>query len=235
MMPPKPTAIETLEQVPWFAALPPAVLERLAAHSRLLTLRPGEALARRGQAQTWLSVVQSGGLEISIHGRDGKRHVIRHLHELEVFGLIPVVDDGDSIHDADAHGLTEILQIPREALLAELETQPTLAMWLMRLMCLRFRQLYELFAVQHLLPLNARVAHLLMNLANVEPQELQPARNDIDIQLTQRDLSDMLGVSRQSLSIELKKLERQGLIRLAHAKCVITDSTGLERYVKALI
>ncbi|WP_077037421.1 Crp/Fnr family transcriptional regulator [Pelomonas sp. KK5] len=230
-----PSAIQALEQVPWFAALEPAVLERLAARSRVLTLRPGESLARRGEPQTRLSIVLAGGLEIAIHGRDGKRHVVRHLHEREVFGLIPVLDDGASVHDADAHGLTEVLQIPREALLAELATQPALAMGLMRLMCQRFRQLYELFSVQHLLPINARVAHLLMNLINLEPQGPQAAPADIEVHLTQTELSDMLGVSRQSLSIELKKLEREGLIRLAHAKCVIADPVGLERYARALM
>ena len=229
------TAFETLGKVPWFAGLPPKVLERLAAHSRVQTLRPGETMARRGEPHHTLSIVQSGGLEISIHGRDGKRHVVRHLHETEVFGLIPMLDGSSSIHDASAHGVTEVVQVSREALLAELETQPALAMGLMRLMCLRFRQLYELFSVQHLLPLNARVAHLLMNLANVEPQGPRPDDAEIEVHLTQRDLSDMLGVSRQSLSIELKKLEREGLIRLAHAKCVVTNSVGLELYAKALI
>lgn len=230
-----PSAYQALQQVPWFAALAPEVQERLAARSRIVVLRPGEALARRGEPQTRLSIVLAGGLEIAIHGRDGKRHVVRHLHERDVFGLVPVLDDGNAIHDADAHGLTEILQIPGEALLAELETQPVLAMNLMRLMCLRFRQLYELFSVQHLLPINARVAHLLMNLLNVEPQGPSAARAEIEVHLTQTELSDMLGVSRQSLSIELKKLGREGLIRLAHAKCVIADPAGLERYARALI
>ena len=232
---PAPHATEILRQLPWFADLPADVLERLTARSRLLTLRPGEALSRRGEPQRQLSIVCSGGLEITIHGRDGKRHVIRHLNEQEVYGLIPVIDGGDAVHDADAHGLTEVLQIPRDVLLTELETQPALAMRVMHIMCMRFRQLYELFAVQHLLTLNARVAHLLITLANIEPQGLAREGAEVEVHLTQRDLSDMLGVSRQSLSIELKKLERQGLIRLAHAKCVIADPVGLDRYARALI
>lgn len=48
--------------------------------------------------------------------------------------------------------------------------------------------------------------------------------------IAQNDLSDMLGVSRQSLSVELKKLERQALIRIAHAKVVVTDPGGLARH-----
>lgn len=230
-----PAAREVIKGVPWFSALEPVVLERLAAMSRLKLLRPGEILSRRGEPQTLLSIVQSGGLEISIQGRDGKRHVIRHLHEREVFGLIPVLDGNGGVHDASAHGVTEILQIPRDVLVSEVETHPALAMSLMMLMCKRFRQLYELFAVQHLLSLNARVAHLLTSLASIEPQSEPRPGEEIEVHLTQRDLSDMLGVSRQSLNVELKKLEQRGLIRLAHARIIVADPVGLERYATGLI
>ncbi|WP_213957551.1 Crp/Fnr family transcriptional regulator [Variovorax sp. dw_954] len=227
---PAQSVFATIKQIPGLANLDDRVIERLALHSREVALTTGEALTRRGQPQTRLSLVQGGSLEISIHGREGKRHVIRYLRQGEVFGLIPVLDGGGAVHDADAHEDTRLVQIPRDVLLAELNAQPALAVQLLQLFCGRFRQLYELLAYQQLLSLNARVAHLILCLVSVEPQVPAAQRPEtFEIHMTQSDMSDMLGVSRQSLSAELKKLERLALIRLAHAKLVVTDPGGLER------
>jgi len=227
---PAQSAFETIKQVPGLATLDDRVIERLALHSRAIALKAGEALSRRGQPQTRLSLVQGGSLEVSIHGREGKRHVVRYLGRGDVFGLIPVLDGGSAVHDADAHEDTLLLEIPRDVLLAELNTQPALAIQLLQLFCGRFRQLYEILAYQQLLPMNARVAHLIVGLVSVEPQVPVARRAaEFEIHMTQSDMSDMLGVSRQSLSAELKKLEREALIRLAHAKIVVTNLPGLER------
>lgn len=235
MTPHPPTAFEAIAHLPWFAGLEAPLLERLAAHCRPCELQSGEAVSRRGEPQTRMSIVQSGRLEICIHGREGKRHVISYLQPGEVYGLIPVIDGGSAVHDADAHGPTQLLQLPREVLIAELQVHPALGLRLLQLMCGRFRQLYELFAFQQLLPLDARVVHLIMVLAHVEPQALPDRRSEIEIRMTQSDMSDMLGVSRQSLSTELKKLEKQALIRISHSKLAVIDPSGLERYARARI
>ncbi|MEJ8858293.1 Crp/Fnr family transcriptional regulator [Variovorax robiniae] len=228
-------AIETIEQVRWFAGLDPVVIERLAEQCQPCNLRPGEALSRRGAPQTQLSFVRSGSLELSIHGRDGRRHVTRYLVPGEVYGLIPVIDGGGAVHDARAHEATELLQLPREALLSEMQTQPALALRLLQLLCGRSRQLYELFAFQQLLSLQARLAHLLVIVANIEDHLHTATQRDVEILMTQSELSDMLGVSRQSLNAELKKLEQQALIRIAHARIVVTDPHGLARHAGEVI
>ena len=232
------TAISTLQRielVPWFADVDLDVATRLAARSRLVLLQSGESIARRGQPQTTLSIVQSGRLEIFMQGRSGKRHVMRHLLPGEVFGLIPVLDGRPAVHDADAHGTTELLLLPSDAIRTELQLQPALALRLLQLMCSRSRQLYDLFAFSQLLTLDVRVAQLVMSLAGIEPQHATAAGQTVEVQMTQSDMSDMLGVSRQSLNTELKKLERAQLIKLAHARLSVVDPLGLERYVSESI
>ncbi len=227
--------MEAIGQTAWFSGLESVVLERLAERCLPCHLQPREALTRRGQPQTQMYFVRSGSLELSIHGRDGKRHVTRYLQPGEVYGLIPVIDGKGAIHDADAHGPTELLQLSRDVLLSELRTQPSLALRLLQLLCGRSRQQYELFAFQQLLSIQARLVHLLMIVANIETQPGALPQREIEILMTQSELSDMLGVSRQSLSVELKKLEHQALIRIAHAKVVVTDPSGLARHASALI
>ena len=228
-----------LASLTWLSALDSAVIDRLAAHIRVITLKSGEVISHRGRAQTHLVIVQEGSLEISVHGRDGKRYVLRHLSDGEMFGLIPILDGGGSVHDACARGETTILQIAGDVLLAEIQKEPALAMRLLHLICHRFRQVYDLLAVQQLLPLPVRVAQHILSLSQIEPQlkpqHLASSDEEIVLHLKQSELSDMLGMSRQSLSTELKKLERAGLIRLAHTKLIVTDLPGLAHHVQAFM
>lgn len=230
MTPPPLSALQTLALAPLFSGVGPEVLGRLAAQSQTRVLRPGEAIARRGETQTQLFIVQCGQLSICVYGHDGKRHVARYLTTGEVFGLIPVLDGGAAVHDADAHGMTRLLQVPREAILSELHADPAFAMRLLHLLCNRSRKLYQAIMFTHLLSLDARVGQLLLSLAQIEMQGAHAPEQTAEIQMTQSDMSDMLGVSRQSLSVELKKLERQGLIKIAHAKLFVMNLLGLEHY-----
>jgi len=229
-------AIETLEKVQWFAGLEPVVIEHLARHCKTVRLGTDEVLARRGDPQVHMYFVRSGSLGIGIHGRDGKRHVTRCLESGEVYGLIPAIDGGGAIHDAQAHEPTELIQLSSEGLLSGLEAHPSLALRMLHLLGDRSRQLYEMFAFQQLLTLHARVVHMLMIVANIETQRYELATpREVHLYMTQSELSDMLGVSRQSLNVELKKLERQALIRIAHARVVITDPRELARYAATMI
>jgi CRP/FNR family transcriptional regulator, cyclic AMP receptor protein len=228
---------EYLASLSWLKDLDSVVIDRLAAHTRVLTLKPGEVVSHRGREQTHLVIVQEGSLEISVYGRDGKRYVLRHISSGELFGLIAILDGRGSVHDACARGATTILQIAGDVLLAEIKKEPTLALRLLHLICHRFRQVYDLLAIQQLLPLPVRVAQLILSLSHIEPQLNAGADEDeeIALHLKQSELSDMLGMSRQSLSTELKKLERAGLIRLAHTKLTVTDMHGLASHVQAFM
>lgn len=132
------------------------------------------------------------------------------------------------MHDADAHGTTEPLQLPRDALLAEVQADPALAL---RLLCSRSRRLHDLIGSSQLRPLDVRIVQLILTLAGIELRGQHPPGRPIEAHMTQNDMSDMLGISRQSLNIEWKKLECKNPIRLAHARLLVVDTPAPERYV----
>lgn len=227
--------IDCIAQVPCFTGLESVVLERLAAHCRIRLLSSGEVIARRGQSQSHLVIVRSGALELSLHSREGKRHVLTYLKSGELFGLVPALDGREVIHDAMARGTSEVLQIPHDALLAVAQDHSALLMRFLELMCQRFRHLYQNYTFRQLLPLHERVVLLLMELVLLEPQVPLSRRGPIAIHMTQADMSDMLCVSRQSLSAELKKLEKNSLIQIGYPGLTIIEPLSLERYANGLL
>lgn len=226
------TPSEILAQQPWVAHAEPQAIERLAAASRVVQYSAGQIVVSRGKPLTALVIVVSGRLEICMYSRDGRRHVIRQAGPGALFGLVPIIDQRPSIHDAVAQNGLALLQIPNDVLLDELQQRPRLTLALLTLVCQRSRRIYDLLAYQQLLSLDARVADLLIAVWRDVSPEGREAR---ELHITQSDLSDMLGVSRQSLNTCLRNLEQRQLIERMHGRIRLLDREGLRRYASELL
>ncbi|MGH8433767.1 MAG: Crp/Fnr family transcriptional regulator [Pseudomonas sp.] len=223
---------ETLRLVPWIGACDQALVSALAGQSRQVSLREGESLARRGRSLDNLMVVSDGEVELSMTGRSGKRHVIGHLQRGQIFGLIPVMDGGSVIHDADAVQTSAVILVPRDALLKGLQQSHALTTGLITALCQRSRRIYDFLADQSLLTMTGRVARLLLSLLTIYDSSGTLGTGHASIHLSQSSLSDMLAVSRQSLNAELKKLERLNLIKISYSRIEVVDTQGLEQLIE---
>ncbi|PIF73100.1 Crp/Fnr family transcriptional regulator [Variovorax sp. 54] len=209
--------VQALAAVPWLRASGDAAVECLADASHLQHLVDRQAVGSRGTQTSHLVVVASGTLELSMTNVQGKRHTTSLLGKGQVFGLIPLLDGSTLIHDACARGASSIVVVPRDAILSTMEAQPALAMQMLLLMCQRARHNYEVLAGLSLLPLHVRVVRLLLDRSSEQR-----------IHLTQAALAEMLGASRQSVNLELKKLERSGAIAISRGDIEILDAGQLQ-------
>ena len=51
----------------------------------------------------------------------------------------------------------------------------------------------------------------------------------IDLPLSQRDLADLVGASRQAVCHELQSLAKEGLVRVEARRIIVTDQKGPHR------
>jgi CRP-like cAMP-binding protein len=210
---------KVLANVPWLAASGEAALRHLAEHATLEQVADGTTVTWRGHQMTHLLIPARGTLELSITNAQGKRHVINRQEPGQVFGLIPVLDDSAAIHDAVARGACEIVRVPQAALRLAMRAHPELNDRIIRLLCARARDTYQALAAQTLAGLSTRLARVLLS-------QLRGAATRLLV-MTQADLADMLGTTRQSLNIELKRLEREGMIGLGRGRIEIRDRARL--------
>jgi CRP/FNR family transcriptional regulator len=56
----------------------------------------------------------------------------------------------------------------------------------------------------------------------------------IDLPLSQQDLADLVGASRQTVSQELHRMARRGLIQVTRHTIILTNMAGLERLANVL-
>jgi len=222
----RPLALNVLRASRWFQDFPAEAIERIATAGRIERLERGEVLSRRGQLVNELAIVLDGSLEVSVTSSEGKRLIQVVLESGQVMNLIALLDGQPSIHDTSAHTDAVVLMVGREVFLAESDRDPRVSRSLMRILCLRSRVLYASLVEAAFLPLRvrcARVLHSLMSQYGVK----RPGGIEISLKLSQEDLADMLGRTRQSVNKELKALEREGVVRMAYSHFVIADEQAL--------
>jgi CRP/FNR family transcriptional regulator, cyclic AMP receptor protein len=108
-----------------------------------------------------------------------------------------------------------------------LEKHADICMILLRILCQRLRQTSEQVEDVLFRHLEARIAKTLVHLAHSTNRKDPP----IDLHMTQRDLANNVGGSRESVNKHLQCLHRGGVIDLAKGSIVIRDRVALERLV----
>ena len=158
--------IEALRAAPLFTGLADADLERLAATCQRQSLAPGELLIREGDPGDAMFVVVSGELEVTKRAGATEQPLAR-VGPGAIQGEIAALQGTERAASVRALTDVEVLRIPREGLLALLDSGPDAALALVHTVLERLRSL-ELFVRQReklagLGTLAAGLAHELNN------------------------------------------------------------------------
>ncbi len=215
----------------WVAMLPAEVAAELASHAQLRTLRDGELLYARGDEANGLFGVVSGGVRISATSAEGKEATVTLIGPGEWLGEISIFDGLPRISDAFAAGATELVFIPRAAFQQLLARRPELYEPFVKILCQKLRLSLAFLADMVFLPLSGRLARRLLDLARDYGEDSEHGRR-ITLRLPQDELGRMMGVSRQSISKELKAWEAKGLIRIAYGEITLCDEDGLRQLLE---
>jgi len=218
---------QTLGGSEWFRDLPDdtvATLAGLALHRRL---RDGERLFAKGDEADGLYGVLSGRVRISTTAADGRELLVNLFEPGGWFGEISMFDGLPRTHDAYAVGDTTLLLIPRERFLALLAERPALYPHFLRMLCRKLRRSFAWIEYEAFLPLPARLATRLLELADTYGDPVDGGVL-IRLHLPQEELGRMLNISRQSVSKELNALRERGCISLEYGRVLVRDRALLE-------
>lgn len=222
-----PLVQRALSDNPLFAGCGEATRAALLHAAQVRVVGKGERVSTCGQAVECLYLVLSGSLEVSSLSATGKRYVCWYLGPGQAYGWIPLIDRKGAIHDVRAHADSLLLELPRQPFMAAAAADPALMEAIMLAFCERSRTIHEALAAGALLNLGGRVADMLLRLLDSFGQA-DAAGARIGLKLSQEELADMLGVTRQSLNRELKLLEADGVISLAYSHIRVHDRTALQ-------
>jgi CRP/FNR family transcriptional regulator, cyclic AMP receptor protein len=222
--------LHPLSANPWFGALPLVVRKAMLSGCEVQKLRPGEMLFRQGdrvaQGHGAFYGLVSGRIKASSLREDGKEAILVVLEPGNWFGEISLIDGQPRTHDATALGEAEVIALPRREFDA-LMTRPAFSHAVCRMLAARVRSLYGMVEDATLRSTRARVARRLLLLARGDATQATDARPVVPV--SQEALAMMLGITRQTLSKELKVLVARRAVVLGYGRIQIESLSALEQ------
>jgi len=216
---------------PLFGNLPPADIDALVAYARVERFRKAATIFHKGDSGGGMMAVLEGQVKISVPSAEGKEAVLNIIRVGQVFGEIALLDGRPRTADAIAMTDCDLLVLDRREFVPLLRANPDLALRIMELLCARLRRTSEQVEDVMFLHLEGRLAKALLRLAD-EQRDGDAA--SLCVAITQRELGQMIGMSRESTNKQLQDWQRQGWVKLIKGGVEIVDHDALEDMTDAV-
>jgi CRP-like cAMP-binding protein len=221
--------LAVLRKHPYFCDLGPEAFDQLCRYAKHATLKRGSTIFSKGDAGNSLVAVISGTVKISISSPDGRTAILNLIGPGEIFGEVALLDGQARTADATANTNCEIFVIDRREFLPFVRSQPALAMKFIELLCARLRWTSDQVEQIILQDLPGRLASALIRLT----ERHRPAEGGLTIVITQQEISEMVGMTRESINKQLRAWAARHWVRLEHGAIVVLDIEALQELAGA--
>jgi CRP/FNR family transcriptional regulator, cyclic AMP receptor protein len=199
------------------------LLEHVSRLCRTRSYSRGETIFVEGSPGLKLYGVVAGRLMITTASPQGLELHLNVAGPGEIIGEIAFLDGGTRTATARAAELTTCFELERPAFFTLLEQHPQLGTHLLQLVCRRVREMTKLAADSAFLSVSQRLASRLRSLATSSSGEGCVA----EIRISQAELADFLGVSRQVVNGYLQVWKRNGVVDLGRGAIRIKNMSAL--------
>ena len=221
--------LSVLRKHPYFCDLEPGAFDQLCRYAKHSTLKRGATIVSKGDPGNSLIAVISGTVKISVSSAGGRSAILNLIGPGEIFGEVSVFDGQPRSADATANTNCEIFVIDRREFLPFVRSQPALAMKFIELLCTRLRWTSDQVEQVILQNLPGRLASALIRLTEKHKQE--PKGRTIAV--TQQEISEMVGMTRESINKQLRAWAAREWVRLEHGAIVVLNVEMLRELVEA--
>ncbi|NLT25856.1 MAG: Crp/Fnr family transcriptional regulator [Microbacteriaceae bacterium] len=209
-------------RVPVFATLPRASQFEVAAYAASRRLRAGDALYREGDAIAQLFVVHTGTAKLTHARADGER-LIRTVGPGEVVGEHSFLTGARPDHTVTALADAQVCVFDHRDLGRIIAAHPRVAVEMLRAVSGRLQRAERRIAVLAGSDAATRLADYLLG----SPFERDEGVAVVTLPLTKREIASYLGMTPESLSRALRRLERAGAIEVDGPRIRIVDAARL--------
>src|SRR6516165_4103953 len=212
-----------------FGKLTPQHIDRLSTCIVTKAVKRGTNIFAKGDPGTSLCAIGAGTVRISVPSVEGKDAVFNVLGKGEIFGEIALLDGHPRTADATAVTDCELFVIERRDFLPLMREEPEIALRLIEILCSKLRRTTEQAEEVMFLDLPSRLAKALMRLLGSDTS------GERKISITQKDLGNLIGMSRESTNKQLRIWQGKKWVRLERNAVVIlaTDSLAAIGELKA--
>lgn len=230
-MAPAQATLELLSKVPVFATLAEPDLQRVAEVTVTRSFAPQHVIFREGDTSDTCYVVASGHARAIREHSDGRQIALAHFGPGDIFGELAMFDDEARSATVDTLDQVEAVAILGPDFRRLLKDHPDIAVKLVVSLGRRLREANERLARQSFQTVQSRVAGVLAQLVESARAEGAGGEGGVLVTITQADIAQLAGSSRESASRFLAVLERAGVVTQGRGRITVHDSGALGRYI----
>lgn len=219
---------DVLKQAPLFRELDGEAAAALATAMSPIMLRRGAVLFHEGDKGDQLYVVVSGKVKLGRSGSGGRENLLAVLGPGQMFGELSVFDPGPRSTTATAVTPAELRCLEHGELAKWLSTRPEVSRALLGQLAERLRRANDVVADLVFSDVPGRVAKALLDLA----ARFGTPRNEgvlVNHDLTQEELAQLVGASRETVNKALADFAARGWIRLEPRSVTLLAVDRIER------
>lgn len=221
-------AQDVLGRAPLFQALDEEGAKALRAGVAEVPLTRGDRLFDEGDAGDRLYVILEGKIKLTRAAADGRENLLSVLGPGEMFGELSLFDPRPRTASAVAVTDARLAALAHESLRPWLTGRPDVAMHLLRALAQRLRRTNDVMADLVFTDVPGRVAKALLDLADRFGEE-QPEGLQVHHDLTQEELAQLVGASRETVNKALADFAARGWLQLSAKTVLILDKERLAK------
>jgi CRP/FNR family cyclic AMP-dependent transcriptional regulator len=219
---------DVLKDTPLFEALSEEDASALRAGIIQVHLDRAERLFSEGDDGDKLYIILEGKIKLTKAAPDGRENLLSVHGPGEMFGELSLFDPIPRTSSATAVTSARLAGLAHDDLRTWLSSRPEVAMHLLQALAQRLRRINDVKADLVFTDVPGRVAKALLDLADrfgVQTPEGVQVNHD----LTQEELAQLVGASRETVNKALADFTARGWIQLAAKSVLVTDTDRLRK------
>jgi CRP/FNR family cyclic AMP-dependent transcriptional regulator len=200
----------------------------LSAQFEYLDVPKGAVIFHEGEQGDSLYIVLAGKIKLGRRTADGRESLVAIMGPSDEFGELSLFDPGPRTATAVAVTDSRLARMSKQALRTWITSRPQIAEQLLRVLARRLRRTNNMLADLIFTDVPGRVAKQLLQLAK-QFGTMEGGHLRVTHDLTQEELAQLVGASRETVNKALADFAHRGWVRLEGKSVVILDRERLAR------
>ena len=211
-----------VRKAPIFSGLDESAASSLRASMSLVKLRKGQSLFKEGDDGDHLFIVSNGKVKLGTKSPDGRENLLMILGPGDMFGDLSLFDSGPRTATATAVTDTKLLSLGQDKVIPWVKEHPEVSLHLLARLASRLRRTNEVVGDLVFSDGPGRVAKALIDLG-VKFGDKREEGLFVNHDLTQEELAQLVGASRETVNKALADFAQRGWLRLEARAVMILD------------
>ena len=225
------TYLDFLKKVPLFSELDDDEFQQIAAVVREHHYKKHTTIVHVDDPGNALYILKNGLVKVTIEDHNGYEMILRLLYPTDFFGDMSLLDGEPRSATITTQEPSEVLIISRDHFLRIIEKSPGILLKMAAMLSRRLRKTNELIHSLAFFDVYGKVARTLLNLAQ-ERGRVTEQGMVIDMRLTQQELAELAGMTRETMARTLREFQQAGCIRVESGIISILALDMLRREVR---